>query len=59
MNRSKGQRRGKKENNVKIKVTRCTMHNQPMFEHEVCKEFVVKTNGSDMQKNCRNCKYSF
>ena len=60
MNRSKNRRKNQNENKVKTKVTRCGFLKRPVFEHEVCKEFILKIKtDSDNQKNCKNCKYSF
>lgn len=59
MGRRKSQQRNKTPVLVK-KVTRCGMLNRPVFEHEVCEQFVVKTrSGTTGEKNCKNCKYSF
>jgi hypothetical protein len=53
-------RRFKGEKKVKKVVTRCSYLKRPVFEHEVCEEYIQKTKTeSDNQKNCRNCKYSF
>ena len=60
MNRNRNQRRNKNEKKVKTKVTRCGFLKRPVFEHEVCKEFISKTNiDSNAQENCKSCKYSF
>jgi len=60
MNRRKNQRKGKTQNHVKVKVTRCRVHKKPVFEHETCNEFTTKTNpGSGSEKICRNCDNSF
>ena len=60
MGRSRGQRRGKTQNQVKMKVTRCRMQKKPVFEHETCKDFSAKTSaGSGTEKICRNCVHSF
>ena len=58
MNRQKGRRNNKQ---IKVnKVIRCSMLKRPVFEHEVCKNFIIKTNTNlDKEKNCVNCKYSF
>ena len=60
MNRSRNQRRNKDQKQIKKIVIRCGLLKRPVFEHEVCPEFILKTKtDSDTQKNCRNCKYSF
>ena len=43
---------------MKTKVTRCSFLKRPVFEHEICKEFIAKSN-ADTQEACKNCKYSF
>ena len=53
-------RNRRKRNNVKKqkKVIRCTALNRPVFEHEVCSQFVSKSS-SDNKNNCENCKHAF
>jgi len=60
MNRKRQGRRKKNEKRIETKVTRCGLLKRPVFEHEVCSEFIAKTNvDSAAQENCKNCKYSF
>ena len=58
-----GRRRNQQRNKTPVvvkKVTRCSMLNRPVFEHEVCKQYVSKSGTSATgEKNCKNCKYSF
>jgi hypothetical protein len=51
-------RRGRKENKKQKNVIRCKSKNKPVFEHEVCSEFIAKVKSND-QNNCGNCKYAF
>jgi len=39
-------------------VIRCKAQNKPVFDHEVCSQFVTKES-SNNQDNCGNCKHSF
>jgi hypothetical protein len=55
--RSNTQHRKSQESIQKI-VIRCNALQRPVYEHEVCSRYTTKT-GSDTQKNCKNCKYSF
>lgn len=60
MNRSRNKRRNKNQNQVKQKVTRCSVLKHPVFEHEVCPQYISKQNSdSGTQKNCKNCNHSF
>jgi len=56
--RSKNQRRNKNQESFQKIVVRCNALQRPVYEHEVCSQYVVGT-GSDTQKNCKNCKHSF
>lgn len=58
MNNNKNRRRNNNENKKQKLVTRCKTLNKPVFEHEVCSNFISKVN-SNNQKNCENCKHSF
>jgi hypothetical protein len=54
-------RRKKRKNNNDIKqkkIIRCKALNRPVFEHEVCSQFVSKTSSND-KNNCENCKHAF
>ncbi|MBN1860369.1 MAG: hypothetical protein JW840_02785 [Candidatus Thermoplasmatota archaeon] len=55
--RSNNQRRNHTESFTK-KIIRCELLQRPVYEHEVCQQYVIKT-GSDNQKNCKTCKHSF
>ena len=60
MNRGRNQRRNQNQKQVKKIVTRCGFLKRPVFEHELCKEFILKTNAdSSTPENCKSCKYSF
>ena len=51
--------RRKRNNDTKQKkVIRCIALNRPVFEHEVCSQFVSKTSSND-KNNCENCKHAF
>ncbi|MEF8879928.1 MAG: hypothetical protein V5A64_06015 [Candidatus Thermoplasmatota archaeon] len=50
--------RRRRHKKIAKKVIRCRNQNKPVFEHEVCKEF-SSNHGSDVKKNCKNCKHSF
>jgi hypothetical protein len=55
--RSNNNRKNKQESFQKI-VVRCDALKRPVYEHEVCPQYTLKT-GSDSQKNCKNCRHSF
>ena len=55
--RSNNNRKNKQESFQKV-VVRCDALQRPVYEHEVCPKYTIKT-GSDTQKNCKNCKHSF
>jgi hypothetical protein len=57
MNQKRNRRRNN-ENNKQKKVIRCKTLNRPVFQHEVCSQFVSKIN-SNNQRNCENCKHAF
>jgi len=40
------------------KVIRCKLLYQPVFEHEVCSQFISRVS-SNNQNNCGNCKHAF
>jgi len=56
--RSNNQRRRKNQESFQKIVVRCDVLQRPVYEHEVCPQYAIKT-GSDTQKNCKNCKHSF
>jgi len=56
--RTNKRRRKNKEIIRKNVITRCSMLQRPVWEHEVCSKFILNTS-SDSQNNCKNCKYSF
>ncbi|MDH7517523.1 MAG: hypothetical protein QHH19_04180 [Candidatus Thermoplasmatota archaeon] len=55
-------RRNKKSSNIiKIsnrKVTRCSKLSLPVFENGICDEFKTEL-GKEVERNCKNCMYSF
>ncbi len=55
--RSNNHRRKHQESFQKI-IVRCQVLQRPVYEHEVCPQYMLKS-GSDSQKNCKNCKFSF
>jgi hypothetical protein len=55
--RSNNNRKNKQESFQKI-VVRCDALQRPVYEHEVCPQYTLKT-GADSQKNCKNCRHSF
>ena len=57
MAQNKRNRRNKQEKK-KTKIMRCKNHNRPVFGHEVCDTFNLKSTGSN-EKNCENCINSF
>jgi hypothetical protein len=60
MNRNRRKRQNNNQKQIKTKVTRCSILKRPVFEHETCEKFILKTNAeSDRQENCKNCKHSF
>lgn len=55
---NKNRRKRNNEDKKQKIVIRCMTLNRPVFEHEVCSNFISKVN-SNNQKNCENCKHSF
>ena len=45
-------------NKIQKKVIRCKALNRPVFEHESCSKFSLKTDFNN-QKKCVNCVHSF
>ncbi|MHA2431437.1 MAG: hypothetical protein ACXACC_10475 [Promethearchaeota archaeon] len=58
MKQKRNQRTRNKQEKKSYKIIRCSMQNQPMFEHEICPQFTIKTSAND-QNNCKNCKHAF
>ena len=58
MNRKRNRNNRSNQEIKSHKIIRCTMKNQPVFEHESCDEFDTKVTAND-QNNCKNCKHSF
>jgi hypothetical protein len=58
MSRNNKKRNRNNEKKIQKKVIRCTVLSRPVFEHEVCPQFISKVN-SNNQKNCENCKHGF
>jgi len=58
MNRRSNNQRNKNHESFQKIVVRCNHLQRPVYEHEVCPQYALKT-GSDTQKNCKNCKHSF
>ena len=56
--RSNNQRRRNNQESFQKKIVRCNALQRPVYEHEVCAQYAIKL-GSETQKNCKNCKYSF
>ena len=50
--------RRSKQEKKKTKIIRCKTHNRPVFGHEICNQFSLKSTGSN-EKNCENCSHSF
>ena len=57
-------KRNKKRNNRNYeekrsrKIVRCSLKNKPVFEYEICNQFISRVNAND-QKNCKNCKHAY
>lgn len=51
-------RNRKNENKIQKKVIRCKFYNRPVFEHEVCNQFISNIS-SNNTNNCENCRHSF
>jgi hypothetical protein len=58
MNQQSNYQRRKNQETFQKIVIRCDVLHRPVYEHEVCAQYMIKT-GSDAQRNCKNCKHSF
>ena len=56
--RSNNKRRSKNQDSFQKIIIRCNATQRPVYEHETCSHCDIET-GSDTQKICKNCKYSF
>ncbi len=56
--RSNNQKRRNNQESFQKKLTRCNVLQRPVYEHETCVQFAIKT-GSETQKNCNNFKNCF
>jgi len=55
---SRNNKRRNNDKKIQKIVIRCNSKNKPVFEHEVCADFISKVS-SNNQRNCENCKHSF
>ena len=58
MGQPRNKRSRNNSNKKQRKVIRCKVLNRPVFEHEVCSNFVAKIS-SHNQNTCENCQHSF
>ena len=58
MNGNNSKRQHRNQHSVEKILTRCKLIARPMWEHEVCSNFVQKVD-ANTQQNCKNCVYSF
>ena len=58
MNKNKNKKNRKNENKIQTKVIRCKIHKRPVFEHEICTQFISNISSNNIN-NCENCRHSF
>lgn len=58
MNNKRRKKSNKNTENKHKTVIRCKRKMIPVFESDICKDFIKKEN-LEANKNCGNCKYSF
>jgi len=57
MNNRSNNPRHKNNHEIQKKVIRCDKLHRPMYEHEVCPQYSIKSS-SESQKNCKSCVHS-